>query len=179
MKTPACRAGITRGKKRYGYKTTPAGDMAIVYMEADDPRHRLHRTLGKSDEPFNQWFREHVQRVHGFSLADEFHCTGTGSGLHCLTRPRPNGTAWGKRRSPCCRPAVSPAGGMRASVAAFRPSPRVRDAACRVLPGFALLLVTEPRIGRGGVCGRAARRPGGPGARVGCNARLGLGRLES
>ncbi len=64
------RAGITR--ETVWIQTTPAGDMAIVYMEADD-LDIAFTALGKSDEPFNQWFREHVQRVRGFSLADEFH----------------------------------------------------------------------------------------------------------
>jgi membrane protein required for beta-lactamase induction len=64
------RAGITREK--VWIQTTPAGDMAIVYMEADD-LDAAFAALGKSDEPFDRWFRDHVQRVHGFSLADEFH----------------------------------------------------------------------------------------------------------
>ncbi len=64
------RAGITR--ERVWIQTTPGGDMAIVYLEADDLE-AAFTALGKSDEPFDQWFRDHVQRVHGFSLADEFH----------------------------------------------------------------------------------------------------------
>ena len=64
------RAGITR--ERVWIQTTPGGDMAIVYLEADDLE-AAFTVLGKSDEPFDQWFRDHVQRVHGFSLADEFH----------------------------------------------------------------------------------------------------------
>jgi hypothetical protein len=46
--------------------------MAIIYMEADD-LDAAFTALGKSDEPFDRWFRDHVQRVHGFSLADKFH----------------------------------------------------------------------------------------------------------
>jgi hypothetical protein len=64
------RAGITR--EQVWIQTTPAGDMAIVYLEADDLDAAL-TTLGKSDEPFDQWFRNHLQQVHGFSLANDFH----------------------------------------------------------------------------------------------------------
>ena len=64
------RAGITREK--VWIQATPAGDMAIVYIEAGD-LDAAFTALSKSDEPFDRWFRDHVQRVHGFSLADEFH----------------------------------------------------------------------------------------------------------
>jgi hypothetical protein len=64
------RAGIT--SEKVWIQTTPAGDMAIVYLEADD-LDAAFTALGKSDEPFDRWFRDHVQRVHGFSLADDFH----------------------------------------------------------------------------------------------------------
>ncbi|HEY5335371.1 MAG TPA: hypothetical protein VIJ71_05050 [Mycobacteriales bacterium] len=64
------RAGITAEK--VWIQTTPAGDVAIVYLEADD-LDAAFTTLGNSDDPFNRWFRDHVQQVHGFSLADDFH----------------------------------------------------------------------------------------------------------
>jgi hypothetical protein len=64
------RAGITR--ETVWIQTTPTGDLAIVYLEADD-LDAAFTTLGKSEEPFDRWFRDHVQRVHGFSLADGFH----------------------------------------------------------------------------------------------------------
>jgi hypothetical protein len=64
------RAGITR--EQVWIQATPAGDMAIVYFEADDLEVAF-TALGKSDEPFDRWFRDHVQQVHGFSLADDFH----------------------------------------------------------------------------------------------------------
>jgi hypothetical protein len=64
------RAGITR--EQVWIQTTPAGDMAIVYLEADD-LDAAWTTLGKSDEPFDRWFRDHLQQVHGFSLANDFH----------------------------------------------------------------------------------------------------------
>jgi hypothetical protein len=64
------RAGITR--ETVWIQTAPAGDLAIVYLEADD-LDAAFTALGKSDAPFSRWFRDHVQRVHGFSLADDFH----------------------------------------------------------------------------------------------------------
>jgi hypothetical protein len=64
------RAGITR--ENVWIQTTPAGDVAIVYLEADD-LDAAFTTLGTSDEPFDRWFRDHIQRVHGFSLAEDFH----------------------------------------------------------------------------------------------------------
>jgi hypothetical protein len=64
------RAGITR--ETVWIQTTPAGDMAIIYLEADD-LDAAFTSLGKSDQPFDRWFRDHVQQVHGFSLADDFH----------------------------------------------------------------------------------------------------------
>ena len=38
-------------------------------MEANDLA-MAFATLGGSDEPFDQWFRDHVRKVHGFSLED-------------------------------------------------------------------------------------------------------------
>lgn len=64
------RAGITR--ECAWIQTTPNGDVAVVYMEADDVA-AAFAALGGSDEPFDQWFRGHVRNVHGFSLEDGFH----------------------------------------------------------------------------------------------------------
>jgi hypothetical protein len=64
------RAGITR--EMVWIQTTPSGDVAIVYLEADD-LDAAFTALGKSDQPFDRWFRDHLQQVHGFSLADDFH----------------------------------------------------------------------------------------------------------
>jgi hypothetical protein len=64
------RAGITR--ESAWIQTTPNGDFAVVYMEADDPA-AAFAALGGSDEPFDRWFREHVRKVHGFSLEHGFH----------------------------------------------------------------------------------------------------------
>jgi hypothetical protein len=64
------RAGITR--ESAWIQTTPNGDFAVVYMEADDLG-QAFSTLGRSDAPFDQWFRDHVRQVHGFSLEAGFH----------------------------------------------------------------------------------------------------------
>jgi hypothetical protein len=61
------RAGITR--EAAWIQTTPNGEFAVVYMEAIDLA-MAFATLGGSDEPFDQWFRDHVRKVHGFSLED-------------------------------------------------------------------------------------------------------------
>jgi hypothetical protein len=41
--------------------------MAVVVMEADDIG-RAMEGVASSDDPFNQWFRERVQDVHGIDL---------------------------------------------------------------------------------------------------------------
>jgi hypothetical protein len=64
------RAGISR--EAAWIQTTPNGDFAVVYMEADDLG-QAFATLGRSDAPFDRWFRDHVREVHGFSLEDGFH----------------------------------------------------------------------------------------------------------
>jgi hypothetical protein len=63
------RAGITR--ETTWLQSTPAGDMAVVVLEADDLEAALG-AIATSDEPFDTWFREHLQQVHGFSLAEGF-----------------------------------------------------------------------------------------------------------
>ena len=41
--------------------------MAVVFMEADDIG-RAMQGVASSNDPFNQWFRERVQDVHGIDL---------------------------------------------------------------------------------------------------------------
>jgi hypothetical protein len=60
------RAGITR--ESVWIQTTPAGDLAVVYVEADD-LDAAFGVMGGSVAPFDQWFRQHVRAVHGVSLA--------------------------------------------------------------------------------------------------------------
>jgi hypothetical protein len=63
------RAGITR--EVVWLQRTDVGDIAVVYLEADDPP-RAASVLGTSPDPFDQWFREHVRLVHGIALAEGF-----------------------------------------------------------------------------------------------------------
>ena len=63
------RAGITR--ETTWLQSTPTGGMAVVVIEADDIEAAL-RALATSDAPFDKWFRNHVQQVHGISLAEGF-----------------------------------------------------------------------------------------------------------
>jgi hypothetical protein len=42
--------------------------VAIVYLEVDDPQ-RFFEVLGSSDDPFDRWFREKAQEVHGIDLS--------------------------------------------------------------------------------------------------------------
>ena len=63
------RATITR--EATWIQTTPMGDLAVVYMEADD-LDAAFAALGSSDEPFDRWFRDHIRQVHGISLEDGF-----------------------------------------------------------------------------------------------------------
>ena len=63
------RAGITR--EAVWIQPTPQGDLAIVYLEADDLG-AAFKLLGTSDESFDCWFRDHVRDVHGLSLEEGF-----------------------------------------------------------------------------------------------------------
>ena len=63
------RAGITR--EAVWLQSTPDGDVAVVLIEADDIAAALG-TLAGSQEPFDVWFREHIQEVHGMDLSEGF-----------------------------------------------------------------------------------------------------------
>ncbi|MEX2182896.1 MAG: hypothetical protein WEC14_00465 [Chloroflexota bacterium] len=60
------RHGITR--EATWIQPTPGGDAAIVLLESDDLAASLHG-IAASNDPFDAWFRGHVQRVHGVDLA--------------------------------------------------------------------------------------------------------------
>jgi hypothetical protein len=60
------RHGVTR--EATWIQPTPAGDAAIVLLESDDLAASLYG-IATSDDPFDAWFRGHVQRVHGVDLA--------------------------------------------------------------------------------------------------------------
>jgi hypothetical protein len=49
---------------------TPNGDVAVVYVEADNLT-ATFKGLATSEEPFYRWFRAHVRDVHGVALEDE------------------------------------------------------------------------------------------------------------
>jgi hypothetical protein len=61
------RAGIT--KEAVWIQTLHTSDLAVVHLEADDLAAAFDVLRG-SAAPFDQWFREQVQRVHGVSLAE-------------------------------------------------------------------------------------------------------------
>ena len=59
------RLGITR--EAVWIQATPAGDVAVVYVESDDVE-VAYKDMAVSQEPFDRWFREHVLDVHGIDL---------------------------------------------------------------------------------------------------------------
>ena len=63
------RAGITR--EAVWIQSTPAGDMAVVVLEGDDIGAAME-TFGTSQEPFDAWFRQTIQEVHGIDLTQGF-----------------------------------------------------------------------------------------------------------
>ena len=57
--------GITR--ESVWVQDTPAGKVAVVYLEADDLA-RAFQGMATSDNPFDAWFRQHCMNVHGLDL---------------------------------------------------------------------------------------------------------------
>jgi hypothetical protein len=60
------RLGITRAV--VFLQQTPQGDMAIVYLEAQDIP-RVFEGYASSQEPFDVWFREQVKDIHGVDFS--------------------------------------------------------------------------------------------------------------
>jgi hypothetical protein len=60
------RLGITREVAYLQH--TPAGDLAIVYIEAPDIQGVFQR-LSTSQEPFDVWFREQVKEIHNVDFS--------------------------------------------------------------------------------------------------------------
>jgi hypothetical protein len=60
------RLGVTR--EVACLQQTPQGDMAVVYMEAQDIP-RVFEGMGRSQEPFDVWFREQVKDIHGVDFS--------------------------------------------------------------------------------------------------------------
>ncbi len=60
------RLGIT--KEMAWIQQTPMGEMALIYLEAEDPQRAL-RGMAESQDQFDAWFRQYVQDVHGIDVA--------------------------------------------------------------------------------------------------------------
>ena len=52
-------------------QSTPNGDVAIVYWEADDVE-AVFKGIATSQQPFDQWFRDHIREVHGLNAEEGF-----------------------------------------------------------------------------------------------------------
>jgi hypothetical protein len=63
------RLGISR--EAIYIQSTPIGDVAVVYWEADDVEAAL-KGMAISEDPFDRWFRDHVRDVHGINVEDGF-----------------------------------------------------------------------------------------------------------
>jgi hypothetical protein len=63
------RAGIIR--EAVWIQPAPGGDVAVVYLEADDLATAL-MIAGASAEPFDRWFRDHAGQVYGMALDEGF-----------------------------------------------------------------------------------------------------------
>jgi hypothetical protein len=61
------RLGITR--EAVWHQETPDGTVAVVYIEADDVGAAM-QGVATSQEPFDVWFRERLNEIHGFDLAE-------------------------------------------------------------------------------------------------------------
>jgi len=61
------RVGITR--QMVWLEQTPQGDMAVVYLEADDPG-RMYQELASSDRPFDRWYLQQLKEIHGIDPSE-------------------------------------------------------------------------------------------------------------
>ncbi len=59
------RCGITR--ELAFLQRGSQGDLAIIYLEGDDPEHELAKLLG-SDQPFDRWLAGQIVETHGIDL---------------------------------------------------------------------------------------------------------------
>jgi hypothetical protein len=60
----ASRARLGIAREQAWQQETPQGTVTIVYLEAADIQRAL-AGLGTSQDPFDQWWREQVQAIHG------------------------------------------------------------------------------------------------------------------
>jgi len=72
------RAAYEASRARHGIhreavwiQPTPAGDVAVVYLEADDVQ-ATFEGLGSSEDEFDRWFRDITRAIHGVDLQDGF-----------------------------------------------------------------------------------------------------------
>jgi len=54
-------------EERWYVQRTPQGKLSIIYLEGDDPAASI-QALGRSDHPFDRWFKERVKLVHGIDF---------------------------------------------------------------------------------------------------------------
>ena len=60
------RLGITRAV--IALQQTPQGDMAVVYLEAQDIP-RVFEGYRSTQEPYDVWFREQIKDIHGVDFS--------------------------------------------------------------------------------------------------------------
>ena len=60
------RLGITRDFA--SLQQTPQGDVAVVYLEAQDIPH-VFEAYASSQEPFDVWYREQLKDIHGVDFS--------------------------------------------------------------------------------------------------------------
>ncbi len=59
------RMGVTR--EAWFFQSTPAGDLIIVWMEAEDPLAAFAQ-WARSDDPFDRWFKETAGAISGLDF---------------------------------------------------------------------------------------------------------------
>lgn len=59
------RAGITR--ETAFHQKTPNGDVAVIVIESSTDAAAALAKLFRSTDPFDRWFAERVQQIHGIS----------------------------------------------------------------------------------------------------------------
>ncbi len=60
------RLGIRN--ERAWLQQTPHGDFAVVYLEGDNPA-QMMQGIAQSNDPFDQWFKQQVQEIHGLDMS--------------------------------------------------------------------------------------------------------------
>lgn len=63
----ASRAAAGAHERTY-LQSTPAGDLVIVTLEADDPSRSFGQMMAATD-PFSLWFKGRVREIHGVDLS--------------------------------------------------------------------------------------------------------------